>query len=161
MKIGEYDNPTATNLKFDGYGVVMLPNATLRHKRYIALSSSAKVTLFAILTQYKRHSNKKGKHQNLHNEVEISHEEIVKLTGIARATVSTAIKELLGYRRSKDRKITTNSTNRKWVFEKSVPDSRCFMFIRVQGGFRKRKSVYSLNGYYLNSLPISQHVNDQ
>ena len=147
-----YQNPTAKRLRFDnGHGVVMIPMETLRHDAWAALSSTAKVVYIAMFTEFRRHSSKKSSYSNPDNLVKITQKQIQELVGLSHTTVVKGLFELRGYRQVKDVQVTNKSTNRKWVFDKTITDSKCFIFVRNQGGLEKNVTEYALNGYYLNS----------
>ncbi len=133
----------------------MIPIDTLTHENYINLSSSAKSVYTAMLMKFKRNSDKQNGYKNLDNKVQITQKQMEELTGLSHTTVINALAELRGYRRSKEIKITTHkgkkNKNRVWSFEKCIKDSDCFVFIKKQGGLEKNATIYTLNGYYLNT----------
>lgn len=70
-------------------GFVAFPKATLRDKRFVALSTKARVVYWGLLTELIRDSKKNPKWKVLITQLQLS-----KLTGISRKTVGLAIKEL-------------------------------------------------------------------
>ncbi len=150
----EYQNPTAARLNFDisnGHGVVMIPMETLVGTAWAELGSAAKSVYVAMLTKFKRHSTKKGGHENPDNSVKITQKQIEELTKLSHTTVVKAIFHLRGYRQVAEMKVTAKSENRKWVFEKHIPDNKCFVFVTEAGGLERNPTEYTLNGYYINS----------
>lgn len=104
--------------KIDG-GFIVLPRNTIKDDKFRSLNAHSKSVLLAILTKFIRD----GK-ANPDNLVEISHREIMYLSGETHSSTVRAVKEL----KEKD-----------------------FMRVKTAGGLGTGRSIFQLNGNYVQS----------